>query len=80
MGILCGIILYPSISETKRHKYTVWALRAAAVPLIVLAFVLTIKNFCELHHTGRTKLGSRADTDDPVSAFPLLEYTTQDAM
>lgn len=48
MGILCGIILYPSISETKRHKYTVWALRAVAVPLIILAFVLTIKNFCEL--------------------------------
>ena len=49
MGILCGIILYPSISETKRHKYTVWALRAVAVPLIIVAFVLTIKNFCKLN-------------------------------
>jgi hypothetical protein len=53
MGILCGIILYPSISETKRHKYTVWTLRAVALPLIILAFVLTIKNFCKLLYRTR---------------------------
>lgn len=47
MGILTGIILYPSISETKRHKYIVWTCRVVAFALAVLAFVLTTRNFCE---------------------------------
>ena len=47
MGILLGIILYPSISETKRHRYIVWGLRIVAVPLVIVAFVLTIRNFCK---------------------------------
>ena len=47
VGLLMGIILYPSISETKRHKYIVWGLRIAAIPLLIVAFVLTVKNFCE---------------------------------
>lgn len=46
MGILMGIILYPSISETRRHRLIVWSCRVVALVLIVLAFVLTIKNFC----------------------------------
>jgi hypothetical protein len=47
MGLLMGTILYPSISETRRHRLIVWGCRLVALPLIVLAFVLTIKNFCE---------------------------------
>lgn len=46
MGLLTGVILYPSISETKRHKYIVWAVRVIALIMVILAFVLTIKNFC----------------------------------
>lgn len=46
MGLLMGTILYPSISETKRHRYIVWGCRIVALPLIVMAFVLTIRNFC----------------------------------
>ena len=47
MGLLMGTILYPSISETKRHRYIVWGCRVVALPLIIMAFVLTIRNFCE---------------------------------
>lgn len=46
MGILCGIILYPAITETKRRKYVVWGCRVVAVALIIMAMVMTIKNFC----------------------------------
>ncbi|WWC73184.1 uncharacterized protein I206_107150 [Kwoniella pini CBS 10737] len=49
VGILLGIILYPSISETKRHKYILWVSRVIALILTILAFVLTIKNFCEFY-------------------------------
>ncbi|WWD21085.1 hypothetical protein CI109_105566 [Kwoniella shandongensis] len=59
MGILMGIILYPSISETKRHRYIVWGFRVIALPLIILAFVLTIKNFY---------------TDDPNAACEWCKY------
>ncbi|KAK8843397.1 hypothetical protein IAR55_007054 [Kwoniella newhampshirensis] len=45
MGILMGTILYPSISETRRHRYIVWGCRVVALPLIILAFVLTLRNF-----------------------------------
>ena len=47
MGLLMGIILYPSINETPRHRYIVWGCRVLAVPLIIMAFVLTTRNFCE---------------------------------
>ncbi|WVQ81172.1 hypothetical protein IAT38_003294 [Cryptococcus sp. DSM 104549] len=59
MGILTGIILYPSISETKRHRYIVWGCRAIALPLIIIAMVLTIKNFY---------------TDDPNAACEWCKY------
>ncbi|ORX39022.1 hypothetical protein BD324DRAFT_618264 [Kockovaella imperatae] len=45
MGILAGTVLYPSISETKRHRYIIWSARVVAIVLIILAFVLTTKNF-----------------------------------
>jgi hypothetical protein len=47
MGILLGIILYPSISETRVHRNTLWICRLVAFALMVMAFVLTIRNFCE---------------------------------
>lgn len=47
MGILLGTILYPSISETKRHRYIVWGARMVALILVIVAFVLTTRNFCE---------------------------------
>ncbi|WVO22751.1 uncharacterized protein IAS62_004087 [Cryptococcus decagattii] len=61
MGILCGIILYPAITETKRRKYVVWGCRVVAVALIIMAMVMTIKNFC-------------ADTDDPNKACEWCKY------
>ena len=45
MGLLFGMILYPVISETKRHKMIVWSLRIAAIPLTVILFVVLIRNF-----------------------------------
>ncbi|WVQ93311.1 hypothetical protein IAU59_000379 [Kwoniella sp. CBS 9459] len=59
IGILLGIILYPSISETKRHRYIIWGARVAAFVLVILAFVLTIKNFY---------------TDDPNAACEWCRY------
>ncbi|WVO18280.1 hypothetical protein L204_105992 [Cryptococcus depauperatus] len=59
MGILCGIILYPSISETKRHKYIIWGLRVIALILILVAMILTIKNFY---------------TDDPNAACKWCKF------
>ena len=47
MGILAGTILYPSISESKKKKFSLWAVRVVMVVLIVVAFALTTKNFCE---------------------------------
>jgi hypothetical protein len=44
MGLLLGIILYPCISTTKRHKIIVWCLRVVAAVLIVLGFVLVTIN------------------------------------
>lgn len=45
MGLLCAAILYPVISETKRHKMIMWAVRIAAIPLAVVLFVTLIRNF-----------------------------------
>ncbi|ODO01676.1 hypothetical protein I350_06502 [Cryptococcus amylolentus CBS 6273] len=59
MGILCGIILYPSISETNRHKYIVWGCRVVALVLVIVAMVTTIKNFY---------------TDDPNAACEWCKY------
>ena len=45
MGLLFGMILYPVISETKRHKMVVWGLRIAAIPLAIVLYVVLIRNF-----------------------------------
>ena len=45
MGLLVGMIFYPIISETKRHKAIVWACRIAAIPLAVVLYVVLLRNF-----------------------------------
>ncbi|KAF9270141.1 rhomboid-domain-containing protein [Marasmius fiardii PR-910] len=45
MGLLFGMIFYPIISETKRHKTIVWALRVAAIPVAIVMFVVLTRNF-----------------------------------
>ncbi|CAL1695233.1 unnamed protein product [Somion occarium] len=45
MGLLVGMVLYPIISATKRHRIIVWVLRLAAIPLAVVLFVVLIRNF-----------------------------------
>lgn len=47
MGILLGTILYPSISETKAHRFALWGARVVALVLVIVAFALTTKNFCK---------------------------------
>ncbi|GJE85705.1 rhomboid family intramembrane serine protease [Phanerochaete sordida] len=45
MGLLVGVVLYPVISTTKRHRIVVWAFRLAAIPLAIVLFVVLIRNF-----------------------------------
>ncbi|KAG2023575.1 hypothetical protein CC2G_001213 [Coprinopsis cinerea AmutBmut pab1-1] len=45
MGLLVGTIFYPVISASKRHKTIMWGFRLAAIPLVILLFVLLIRNF-----------------------------------
>ncbi|KAG7528995.1 hypothetical protein FFLO_05853 [Filobasidium floriforme] len=59
MGLLCGMILMPAILPTKRKAIIVWVLRAIALVLVTLGFVLTIKNFY---------------TDDPNAACQWCKY------
>lgn len=45
MGLLVGMVFYPVISETKRHKMITWGFRLAALPLIIVLFVVLTRNF-----------------------------------
>ncbi|THH09466.1 hypothetical protein EW145_g1984 [Phellinidium pouzarii] len=45
MGLLVGTIFYPVISETKRHRTVMWGLRLAALPLVIVLFVVLTRNF-----------------------------------
>lgn len=45
MGLLVGMVLYPIISPTARHRTIVWALRLAAIPAAILLYVFLIRNF-----------------------------------
>jgi len=45
MGLICGIILLPIISTTKRHMIIVWTLRVAMIPIAIILFVVLIRNF-----------------------------------
>lgn len=46
MGLMLGILLVPSTAETRRYRMILWGCRLVALPLAILAFVLTAKNFC----------------------------------
>lgn len=45
MGLLVGTIFYPVISPTKRHKAITWGFRIAAIPLVIVLFVVLTRNF-----------------------------------
>jgi hypothetical protein len=45
MGLLVSTMLYPVISETKRHKFLMLGARLVAAPLAILLFVLLVRNF-----------------------------------
>ena len=72
MGILAGTILYPSISESRKKKFSLWGVRVVMLVLIIVAFTLTTKNFCESTHPRffgvdvRQLTSCLVDTDDPV--------------
>ena len=45
MGLLVSTILYPVISESKRHGLLMWVARLVAAPIAILLFVLLVRNF-----------------------------------
>lgn len=45
MGLLVGTVFYPVISESKRHKTIMWGFRIAALPIVIVLFVVLIRNF-----------------------------------
>ncbi|KAJ3552255.1 hypothetical protein NM688_g4246 [Phlebia brevispora] len=57
MGLLVGMVFYPIISTTKRHKVIVWTCRIAAIPLAVVLYVVLLRNFYK---------------SDPMLMVPLL--------
>ncbi|KAG7099128.1 hypothetical protein E1B28_001000 [Marasmius oreades] len=42
MGLLFGMILYPIISETKRHKTIVWAFRITSIPVAIIMLPILV--------------------------------------
>ncbi|KAF9646113.1 rhomboid-domain-containing protein [Thelephora ganbajun] len=59
MGLLVGTVFYPIISPTRRHVLISWAFRLAALPLVIVLFVVLIRNFY---------------TSDPYSACSWCRY------
>jgi len=59
MGLLVGTTFYPVISTSKRHKLIMWTFRIAALPFVIILFVLLIRNFY---------------TSDPYAACPGCRY------
>ncbi|KAK2461986.1 hypothetical protein APHAL10511_006449 [Amanita phalloides] len=45
MGLLTGTIFYPIISTTKTHRIVTWVFRLAAIPLVIILWVVLIRNF-----------------------------------
>ncbi|EJU01107.1 rhomboid-domain-containing protein [Dacryopinax primogenitus] len=45
MGLLTCIVLFPVISVTRTHMIVVWVCRILAIPLIIVLFVVLIRNF-----------------------------------
>jgi hypothetical protein len=44
-GLLIAVLLYPAIHQTRRHRIVFYALRAIALPGVILLFVLLARNF-----------------------------------
>ncbi len=63
MGVLVGMVVYPIISPTRRHRVIVWWLRLAAIPLAVLLFVLLTRNFYK---------------SDPYAGEPYSSYSSKE--
>ena len=63
MGLLVGMIFYPIISVTKRHKFITWGFRLAALPIAIVLFVVLIRNF----YTSDPYAGKCSSTWVPVS-------------
>ncbi|TCD67090.1 hypothetical protein EIP91_000553 [Steccherinum ochraceum] len=59
MGILTGMVFYPIISASHRHRIIVWSLRAATTAVAIVLFVVLIRNFY---------------TSDPYSACTWCRY------
>ncbi|KZT61287.1 rhomboid-domain-containing protein [Calocera cornea HHB12733] len=59
MGLLTCIVLFPVISRTRRHMIIVWIFRIIAIPLIIVLFVVLIRNFY---------------TADPAASCPWCRY------
>ncbi|KAJ3790905.1 rhomboid family-domain-containing protein [Lentinula aff. detonsa] len=59
LGLLVGIVFYPVISITKRHRAIMWTCRIIAMVLAVVLFVVLIRNFY---------------TSDPYAACPGCRY------
>ncbi|KAI5479790.1 hypothetical protein MNV49_002602 [Pseudohyphozyma bogoriensis] len=47
IGLLMAIVLFPMIHQTKRHRIICIVLRVIAAPLVVVLFVVLIRNFYE---------------------------------
>lgn len=45
MGLLVGTFFYPVISTTRRHKLAMYGFRIAALPLVIILYVVLIRNF-----------------------------------
>ena len=54
MGLVFAIMLYPVISTTERHKWIMWGLRIAMVPLAITLYIVLIRNF----YTGDPSAGT----------------------
>jgi hypothetical protein len=59
MGLLLGLLFFPTVHPSRRHKLIVWGLRALALPLVIVLFVVLLKNFY---------------TDDPSASCSWCRY------
>lgn len=75
MGLMLGIVLVPSTPETKRYRMIVWGCRIVALPLAIVAFALTAKNFCESSTTTVANLvrqrGPRKPADPTIGRWAI---------
>ena len=67
MGLLVGMALYPIISPSLRHRSIVLALRVGAAALVVVLFVVLIRNF----YTSNPYAGTYSPSVVADSASPI---------